>query len=102
MPLRPCLTCGALSPESRCPTHTGNGGWQGNRDVGTQYHFRKAVLAKDGNRCAYSINGFRCPNTTNLQAHHTEPGNNDPATGLTLCRAHHRLVDKKARLRGGA
>lgn len=22
MPLRPCLTCGALSPGPRCPTHT--------------------------------------------------------------------------------
>jgi hypothetical protein len=32
-----------------------------------------------------------------LQAHHTRPGNNDPTTGVMLCREHHRMVDKHAR-----
>lgn len=52
-----------------------------------------------GNRCEYvdPRTGTRCVETTNLQAHHTETGNDDPHTGLVLCRPHHRLLDPHAR-----
>lgn len=98
MPLRPCLDCGALSTASRCPTHsTGDTSWNGTRDRSTQRRFAQVVMSMAGHRCQAVVSGERCPVSTGMQAHHTQPGNNDPATGVALCRAHHRFVDRSAR-----
>jgi predicted restriction endonuclease len=75
-----------------------SGAWSANRDRATQARFRTAVLANAGHQCQYTDGHYgRCPATTTLQAHHTMPGNNDPATGVALCRTHHRVIDPKAR-----
>jgi len=51
---------------------------------------RRAVLRRDGNRCA--VPG--CTNHRFLDVHHLDPlaegGNNDPNRLITLCGAHHR------------
>lgn len=76
-------------------------GWGKGHERGTQARFRAAVLANAGHRCQHVESRgeelWRCPVTTGLQAHHTEPGNDDPSTGLALCRDHHRKVDPHAR-----
>jgi len=100
MPLRPCLDCGTLSPNSRCPKHQGaatSTSWNGTRDRTAQARFRKAVMTHAGAQCQALEHGRRCSVTRNLQAHHTQPGNHDPATGVALCQAHHRKYDKHAR-----
>lgn len=97
-PVRPCLDCGTLSPHSRCPAHSTGDSWNGTRDRAAQRRFRNAVLARDAHRCRYRLeNGARCPATRNLQAHHLTPGTWDPAHGITLCREHHRAIDRHAR-----
>jgi hypothetical protein len=61
------------------------------------------VLHKDGHQCTWVERGARCPVTSDgqLDAHHTEPGNDDPLTGRTLCNSkafgHHGMVDGHAR-----
>lgn len=98
MPLRPCLTCGTLSPRSRCQAHsTGNTSWNGTRDRTAQRRFRQAVMQNAGHQCQATTNGQRCHGTTNLQAHHLQPGDHNPTTGVALCRYHHRLLDPHAR-----
>lgn len=73
------------------------------RDRAAQKQFREAVLKQAGtpSRCQYGMfpGGTRCTITgdENLVAHHCEPGNPDPATGLALCRPHHRELDVHAR-----
>lgn len=64
-----------------------------------QAKFRRAVIAQAGiEQCQYvTLEGHHCTVTTNLQAHHMIPGNDDPTTGVLLCRYHHRLVDRHAR-----
>lgn len=63
-----------------------------------QANFRAQLIDRAGNRCeAWERDTGRCSATTDLQAHHTEPGNDDPWTGLLLCRAHHKLIDMHAR-----
>jgi hypothetical protein len=69
------------------------GHWSPNRDRAAQARFRRYVLANAGYCCQYQ----GCAVITGLQAHHTQAGNDDPQTGLALCRAHHRLVDLYAR-----
>lgn len=88
--------CPNLQP---CSTHsgTGNTSWGNRRDRGTQARFRRAVLTAAGGQCQAVENGRRCPQTTDLHAHHTESGNDDPATGVALCRPHHRAIDRHAR-----
>jgi hypothetical protein len=85
----------------RCADHqrdAGRGaGWQGQRDRRAQARFRAAVVELFGGQCAAVINGVRCPETQDLQAHHLVPGNDDPSTGALLCRAHHRALDTYAR-----
>jgi len=97
MTLRPCLTCGALSPGSRCPSHNSGTSWNGTRDRAAQQRFRDALLERAGHQCEYVVAGQRCPVTRDLQAHHTQPGNPDPSLGRLLCRTHHRAVDRHAR-----
>lgn len=99
MPFRRCLTCGELTRlGSRCEDCSGQASWNGTRDRGAQARFRREVLKRDGNQCrALNDEGTRCPARSDLQAHHTAPGSWDPADGVTLCRAHHRAVDKHAR-----
>lgn len=99
VPMRPCLDCGQLSKQSRCPDHGGAGGWADNRDRSAQAKFRREVIKLVGVMQCQALlpNGARCPATRELQAHHTRPGDNDPATGLLLCRPHHRALDKWAR-----
>jgi hypothetical protein len=62
-----------------------------NNQWGHNQAFRAAVLAKDGYRCTHQGPHGRCTEERieKLQAHHTQPGNEDPSTGLTLCRVHH-------------
>jgi hypothetical protein len=69
------------------------GHWSAGRNRAAQARFRTAVLAAAGGCCQYT----GCPVTTGLQAHHTQAGNDDPETGLALCRLHHRMVDPHAR-----
>ncbi len=50
MPLKPCLTCGALSTRSRCPTHQHlSTGQRGSTREWRQV--RAQVLDRDGHRC---------------------------------------------------
>ena len=73
------------------------------RNRSEQARFRRAVLARAGDRCEYRENVLdpesRCTVTgaPDLVAHHCEPGNADPATGMALCRPHHRALDSYAR-----
>lgn len=76
---------------------TGNTSWNGRRDRAAQARFRRQVLNGASWRCQYVEYGLRCAATTDLQAHHTQAGNDDPATGIALCRLHHRTVDPYAR-----
>jgi 5-methylcytosine-specific restriction endonuclease McrA len=104
MPLRPCLVCGALGPESYCRAHrpTSRTRQTPNRGGGaTARAFREAVLARDGYRCAAIEEGERCTvtDTRLLEVHHVVPlangGSNDPTNGVTLCRSHHQTVEKE-------
>lgn len=98
--LRPCLTCNAMftGSGSRCPAHSSGTSWNGSRDRQAQAHFRDRVLDIANHQCQWRLkDGEPCGIVRPLEAHHTEPGNDDPATGLALCRFHHRLVDSKAR-----
>jgi predicted restriction endonuclease len=72
--------------------------WTPTRDRAAQRRFRTRVLANAGHQCQYIDPTWgRCAATTDLHAHHTQPNNQDPNTGLALCRTHHRLIDKHAR-----
>ena len=76
-------------------------GWP-DRDRGAQAKFRRGVVARNEQRCAYiDAHGQRCTVTgaAALIAHHRTPGNNDPATGVLLCQPHHAIVDSNARVR---
>lgn len=73
------------------------GHWSANRDRQTQAAFRAAVLANADGQCEGVDDGERCPITAPLQAHHTQEGNDDPATGRALCARHHKLEDPHAR-----
>ena len=86
MPSKPCTVCGELHPLGH--PHLRDG-----RDRSAQRRFRAAVLKKAGNQCQYVDRGRRCSVVRPLQAHHLEPGNNDPNTGVALCAHHHREVD---------
>lgn len=90
MPLHSCSVCGLISTNTRCPQHTRH-----SREA--QRQFAKAVAIVAGHRCQAIEDGARCIETEGLQAHHTQPRNDDPDTGLLLCREHHRQVDRFAR-----
>jgi predicted restriction endonuclease len=108
---RSCVTCGQPTSTGRhCPRHQpplipDATSWNQQRSKRNQYAFRLAVLYRDQYRCR--CRGQRdgcdrphadpCGAVRDLHAHHTQPGNDDPSTGLTLCRACHRAVDSKAR-----
>lgn len=98
--LKACTVCGALSQESCCPLHRRpvNAHWSKDRDRAAQARFRRALIRLYGMRCAALVDGVRCPVTTGLQAHHTQPDNDDPRTGVLLCGPHHAAVDSKARV----
>jgi hypothetical protein len=74
-----------------------SGHWTTHRDRATQARFRAALIQRAGLRCEWTDHSGRCGTTLGLQAHHTQPGNNDPATGLLLCTTHHKAVDPHAR-----
>jgi hypothetical protein len=99
MPVRECLTsgCNVLSPGSRCPAHSSGASWNGTRDREAQRRFRAAVFAAAGGICQGIDGGVRCRSRIGLQAHHTRPGDDNPATGLLLCRPCHRAADRMAR-----
>lgn len=95
---------------TRCHAHrrpkARNGtSWNGQRDRVAQARFRRAVLALYDGRCAAIVDGIRCDvsDPAALEAHHLQPGNDDPATGVLLCKApplgrgHHKEVDPHAR-----
>jgi predicted restriction endonuclease len=98
-----CLGCGiSVIGARRCPKcappeRNPAGHWSLNRNRLAQARFRRAVLARFEGQCAAVVDGERCPVTTDLQAHHTKPGNDDPGTGVALCRIHHRMLDSFAR-----
>lgn len=73
------------------------GHWSTGRNRLAQARFRQAVLANAGHQCQWIGDTDRCPITSPLQAHHTQAGNDDPATGLALCTAHHKALDPHAR-----
>lgn len=99
--LNACNVCGTISDTTRCPKHggleKGDTSWNGKRNRTTQSRFRHAVLTRAGHRCQGLDYGQRCATTAPLEAHHTEPGNNDPSTGLALCGRHHAPTDPYAR-----
>jgi predicted restriction endonuclease len=96
-----CDKCRAVLPLSERKlhqkTHNPQGHWSPNRDRYAQDKFRRAVMEAAGHRCQYVDNARRCRITDPLQAHHLEPGNDDPSTGVALCIKHHRQVDSHAR-----
>lgn len=53
-----------------------------------QEQFRRAVLDRAGHACQ------RCGTSRRLEAHHTQPGNDDPRTGVALCVSCHQAVDR--------
>jgi len=99
--LHTCSVCGKIGPERQCDEHRATGGhWSPNRDSNLQAAFRKAVLARDHNRCT------NCGATTKLIAHHTIPLRNfakndpcayDPKHGITVCESCDLLIDPHAR-----
>lgn len=110
MPQRACLRCGRRSPEKVCPRcqpseRPKNASWSPGRNRAAQQRFRDAVLKAFGYQCGVVIDGARCDVTGagNLEAHHLEPGNDDPSTGMAACksqppgRGHHKLLDVHAR-----
>ena len=115
MPSNPCIhelpsgrLCGKLSAQSRCPAHrtTAKGAFRGpnayGRDQASHKRFARAVLKRAGHQCQWvdPRTGVRCLVVRPLQAHHLEPGNDDPAKGVALCagpNGHHQLVDSQAR-----
>jgi len=103
---RMCLgRCGRRVPANakngRCAscasTYRPGGHWSEGRDREAQRRFSRAVRARAGGRCEAREDGLRCTATEGLQAHHTDPGNDDPRTGVLLCNRHHRAVDENAR-----
>lgn len=87
MSSRPCLDCGALSSESRCPRHrrsTFNYKLRGSG--GRAATFRRRALAKTDGACAV------CGSRDRVQAHHVGPS--DENGGVALCRAHHVRVTR--------
>jgi predicted restriction endonuclease len=108
VPFKQCLEpgCGELlrlSGPSRCPTHRRDQrkSWSWDRNHAAHKRFARAVKKRDGYRCTFVEDGVRCSATTDLVAHHLVPlaaqGGDDPANGVTVCRAHHRQVDRHAR-----
>ena len=84
--LKPCLQCGALSDQSRCPRHR-----RRSRDV---LRFRRRMLRQGADTCV--VYG-----RTPVVAHHPIPlseGGTDDQTPMPLCAKHH--ADVHARLRG--
>lgn len=77
--------CPQLAP---CPEHARKD-WD-DRDMASHMRFSRAVHRRE--RACQS-----CGATTDLFAHHTVPGLDDPAFGVLLCRSCHRRVDPKAR-----
>jgi predicted restriction endonuclease len=61
---------------------------------------REAVLERDGYKCRAVENGERCDVTDprKLEAHHLvslrEGGTNTIDNGATLCRRHHRMIER--------
>lgn len=97
---RACLRCAALTTNRSgiCSKHPkGNTSYNGMRDRRTQAIFSAAVRARAGNRCEHRKDGVRCAAVRELEAHHIEPGNEDPAMGVLLCGTHHGAVDPYAR-----
>jgi predicted restriction endonuclease len=74
-----------------------SGHWSSNRSRIAQAHFRAALVKRAGNRCEWVDSNGRCVKALGLQAHHTQPGNDDPTTGLLLCTIHHKALDPHAR-----
>jgi hypothetical protein len=74
-----------------------SGAWSPNRNRTTQARFRAILIKRAGNRCEWVDSDGRCVTTRPLQAHHTQPGNDDPSTGLLLCTTHHKALDSHAR-----
>lgn len=99
---RPCVRCGVLiasgsccpaqDPVRRFRTTPGRGG------SAQITRFRTAVLEAAGYQCEAIIDGLRCEETRDLQAHHLvglrEGGSNDPDNGVALSGPHHRLVER--------
>lgn len=104
-----CSVCGKVSDQKKCPKHRGDskkGPWSKNRDRAAQARFRREVLARDGHRCTFTIQGQRCTATKDLRACHIRPLRDlkagDPlayhvSNGRTLCATHDRLTDPYAR-----
>lgn len=102
VPSNVCPTCRELVPQAGYRAHRQQhdrqrGSWSKGRDHKTQDRFRRAVLANAGYRCQPTEDGQRCSVTRPLQAHHLEPGNDNPAAGVALCQLHHRQMDRHAR-----
>jgi predicted restriction endonuclease len=107
--LHACLTCGKLTPNTRCPKHAkakrrkrcarqdasrrARGVPQGERRVPRA--IRAKVLARFGARCAFVVSKGRCPATERLEVHHMDgnPTNNDLANLILLCAKHHRAAE---------
>lgn len=98
--LRSCSRCGGVHPAGTrgCPDSPRTGTW-GARDTAAHNVFAKAVKQRAGGRCERcgAIGVPFTHNSTGLVAHHTQPGNNDPSTGLGLCPRCHRELDPHAR-----
>jgi len=108
MPYVRCIECKQLIPAGEQQKHRqshrwdkSHSHWSWNRDLPAHKRFARAVKKRDGHRCTKVTNGSRCTVTEGLVAHHLVPlaaeGGHNPSNGVTLCRAHHRAVDRHAR-----
>ena len=61
-------------------SRTGTAAWQ---------RLRRKVLDRDGWRCR------KCSRPGALEVHHTQPGNDDPDTLLTVCRGCHIEIHRR-------
>lgn len=57
-------------------------------------HLRHQCIEQAGHQCTATLrNGLRCPETTNLEAHHPNPANHHHL--ICLCQWHHRQETNK-------
>lgn len=94
MTLRPCLTCGRLTPSgSYCPKHQPLKRPSPSSSNRPSPHARKRVKERDGGRCQ------ACGSTVGLRVHHrqqvAEGGSHDPSNLVTLCVIWHAAVHRQ-------
>ena len=98
MPVIPCLVCGVLSREGRCPRHRRprNPADVARGSGGRRASFRRKTLKMTNGACAI------CGSRHAVQAHHPKPvhaGGGEDRVGIALCKGCHARADAAIRAR---